>query len=42
MQGRFSPNAGEPGTRGHLHCLADQSRSSDAERIRSFWEGTLA
>ena len=35
------PIAGEPGTRGHVHCLTEQSRSSRAERVRSFWKGRL-
>ena len=41
MWGRFSTNAGEPGTRRHLHSLTDQSRSPRAERFLSFWEGPL-
>ena len=35
------PIAGESGTRGQVHCLTEQSRSPRAERVRSFWEGTL-
>ena len=33
--------SGEPRTREELHSLADHSRSPNAERVLSLWEGAL-